>query len=322
MISETSTEKILVIGALGQIGKELTEALRIKYGKERVIASDIREPDFDNAPHITLNVLDKEALISCIREHEIKIIFNLAAILSAKGEANPQMAWQINMDGLLNSLEAARATDIQRIFWPSSIAVFGPTSPRQNTPQDCIMDPNTVYGISKLAGERWCAYYSEKYSLDIRSLRYPGLIGYKGAAGGGTTDYAVDIFHEALKSGEFTCFLDKGTYLPMMYMPDAINATLRLMEATKEELSVKTSYNLAGISFSPDEIAAAIKKHIPDFQITYAPDNRQSIADSWPQSIDDSVAERDWKWKAEFDLETMVGDMLLHLRERYDAVGA
>ncbi|MEM6804924.1 MAG: NAD-dependent epimerase/dehydratase family protein, partial [Bacteroidota bacterium] len=237
-----------------------------------------------------------------------------------KGEEKPQLAWQINMDGLLNSLEAARETGIRRIFWPSSIAVFGPTSPRTHTPQDCIMDPNTVYGISKLAGERWCAYYTEKFGLDIRSLRYPGLIGYKGEAGGGTTDYAVDIFHEALKSGRFTSFLKEGTYLPMMYMPDAIAATLRLMEAPREQLSVDSSYNLAGISFSPEEIAGAIQQHIPHFSMDYAPDYRQAIADSWPKSIDDAVAQKDWGWEIQYDLQSMVKDMLFHLKQRYNQV--
>lgn len=322
MISETTTEKILVIGALGQIGKELTEALRKKYGSECVIASDIREPDFDNAPYLKLDVLDKAALIDCIEQNQVKVIFNLAAILSAKGEENPPLAWKINMDGLLNSLEAAKTCGVTRIFWPSSIAVFGPNSPRVNTPQHCIMDPSTVYGISKLAGERWCAYYSEKYQLDIRSLRYPGLIGYKGNAGGGTTDYAVDIFHEALKKGSFTSFLSSETHLPMMYMEDAIRATLQLMEAPKESLSVDSSYNLGGISFSPREIAAEIQKHLPDFTIAYEADYRQEIADSWPKSIDDSVAQRDWNWQMKYDLAGMVADMLLHLKKRYDIVGA
>jgi len=322
MISETTTEKILVIGALGQIGKELTEALRKKYGSERVIASDIREPDFDNAPYLKLDVLDKAALIDCIEEHQIKVIFNLAAILSAKGEANPQLAWKINMEGLLNSLEASKTCGVRRIFWPSSIAVFGPNSPRVQTPQHCIMDPSTVYGISKLAGERWCAYYSEKYKLDIRSLRYPGLIGYKGNAGGGTTDYAVDIFHEALQKGAFTSFLSSETYLPMMYMEDPINATLQLMEAPQASLSINSSYNLGGISFSPREIATEIQQHLPNFKIAYEADFRQEIADSWPKSIDDSVAQNDWNWHMKYDLAGMVKDMLLHLRKRYDIVGA
>jgi len=317
MISETKTKKILVIGALGQIGKELTEALREKYGVANVLASDIREPDLDIAPYTLLDVLDKEALISCIRENEIGIIYNLAAILSAKGEANPQLAWHINMEGLLNSLEAAKVTGVKRIFWPSSIAVFGPGSPKKHTPQNCVMDPNTVYGISKLAGERWCAYYGEKYGLDIRSLRYPGLIGYKGVAGGGTTDYAVDIFHSALNSGSYTSFLSAGTYLPMMYMPDAIHATLKLMEAPKESLSVDSSYNLGGISFSPEEIAEAIREHLPDFEIKYDQDYRQVIADSWPNSVDDTTARKDWGWQMKYDLESMVKDMLFHLKERY-----
>jgi nucleoside-diphosphate-sugar epimerase len=306
--------KTLVIGALGQIGQDLLDALYQKYGADQVIASDIRHPDTPTAgPFHVLDVMDRPALFQLIEKEDIRRIFNLAAILSAKGEQKPMLAWDLNMTGLLNTLEAARHTRLEQIFWPSSIAVFGPNSPQKNTPQYCTMDPNTVYGISKLAGERWCEYYHEKYGVDVRSIRYPGLISYKANPGGGTTDYAVAIFHEALQHGKYTSFLDKGTYLPMMYMPDAIRATLQLMEAPAEDIKIHSSYNLGGISFAPEELTAEIQKHLPHFQCEYAPDFRQKIADSWPGSIDDSHAQQDWGWEIEYDMEAMTGDMIRHL---------
>ena len=316
MISDTKNEAILVIGALGQIGQELTEALRKTYGVEKVVAADIRTPDHIDPPFVYLDVLDKSAIINIIQKHQIKIIFNLAAILSAKGEKDPQLAWKINMDGLLNTLDAAIHTDIRQIFWPSSIAVFGPDSPKTNTPQHTIMNPNTVYGISKLAGERWCEYYANKYGLDIRSLRYPGLIGYKSLAGGGTTDYAVDIFYAAVKEGTYTSFLSANTILPMMYMPDAIRATLSLMKAPRENILIRSSYNIGGISFSPAELTVAIQQYIPGFSCNYQPDFRQEIADSWPDKIDDTHARKDWDWQPEYDLHAMTKDMILHIQEK------
>ncbi len=306
--------KTLVIGALGQIGQDLLDALYTKYGVDQVVAADIRHPQTPTAgPFRVLDVMDRSALFRLIEEEDIRRLYNLAAILSARGEQNPALAWDLNMVGLLNSLEAARETQLEQIFWPSSIAVFGPHSPRANTPQYCTMDPNTVYGISKLAGERWCEYYAEKYGVDVRSIRYPGLISYKAAPGGGTTDYAVAIFHEALKHGQYTSFLCKGTYLPMMYMPDAIRATLQLMDAPKESIKIRSSYNLGGISFAPEELAAEIKKHIPHFRCSYESDFRQKIADSWPGSIDDSHAQKDWGWEIEYDMAAMTADMLAHL---------
>ena len=318
MITSTQNGKILVIGALGQIGQELTATLRSTYGVSRVIAADIRLPEHPDERSVRLDVLDRDALLQLIEEHQIEVIFNLAAILSAKGEQEPQLAWRINMEGLLNTLEAARIKQLHRIFWPSSIAVFGPGSPKVNTPQSAIMDPTTIYGISKLAGERWCVYYAEKYGVDVRSLRYPGLIGYKSLPGGGTTDYAVEIFHEAIQSNTYTSFLSAPTRLPMMYMPDAIRATLQLMEAPSSAIQVRSSYNIQGISFSPEEIGAAIQAHLPDFQLAYAPDFRQEIAESWPQLLEDDAAQRDWGWKAEYDLEKMVIDMLKHIHLQYD----
>ena len=308
--------KILVIGAGGQIGIELTETLRTFNPPENVIATDIREVHAlsGTGPFELLDVMDPGAIADLIVRHEIKEIYHLAAVLSATGESKPMMAWDLNMQGLLNVLDACRDLGVEKFFWPSSIAVFGPSTPRFNTPQDTIMAPNTVYGISKLAGELWCAYYHAKYKVDVRSIRYPGLIGYKSLPGGGTTDYAVDIYHKALKEGKFSCFLSADSALPMMYMPDAIRATLELMAAPADKVKVRTSYNLAGISFTPAQIADSIKQHIPAFEITYAPDAlRQSIANSWPASIDDSTAAADWGWQAEFDLASMTADMLKHL---------
>lgn len=311
-------DKILVIGASGQIGVELTLALRKIYGNANVVASDLREQNpllEGTGPYVSLDVMNKEMLHVQVIRQNITQIYLLAAILSATGEKNPSLAWNLNMQGLLNVLDIAREENIKKVYWPSSIAVFGPTSPKQDCPQQTIIEPTTVYGISKYAGEFWCNYFHHRFGVDVRSLRYPGLISYKSAPGGGTTDYAIEIFHEALEEGKYTCFLREDTYLPMMYMPDAIKATIELMEAPASKISVRTSYNISAMSFSPKEIAAAIKNHIPDFSITYKPDYRQAIADSWPQSIDDSVARADWGWKQEYDLGRMVGDMVENLKE-------
>ena len=309
-------EKILVIGASGQIGVELTLALRKIYGAANVIASDLREENellHGTGPYVSLDVMNKEMLHVQVIRQNVTQIYLLAAILSATGEKSPNLAWHLNMQGLLNVLEIAKEEKLTKVYWPSSIAVFGPTSPKQNCPQHTIIEPTTVYGISKYAGEFWCNYYHLKYGVDIRSLRYPGLISYKSAPGGGTTDYAVEIFHEALEESRYICFLNEDTYLPMMYMPDAIRATIELMEAPVEKISIRTSYNLSGMSFSPKEIAAEIKRHIPAFEIEYKPDYRLAIAQSWPQSIDDSVARKDWGWKEEYNLSAMTNDMLENL---------
>jgi len=311
-------EKILVIGASGQIGVELTLALRSIYGANNVIASDLREENpllHGTGPYVSMDVMNKEMLHVQVIRQNITQIYLLAAILSATGEKNPGLAWHLNMQGLLNILDIAREEKLTKVYWPSSIAVFGPTSPKQNCPQQTIIEPTTVYGISKYAGEFWCNYYHMKYGVDVRSLRYPGLISYKSAPGGGTTDYAVEIFYEALESQSYTSFLEKDTYLPMMYMPDAIRATIELMEAPVEKIKTRTSYNLSSMSFSPEEIGAVIKKHIPVFTMDYAPDYRQQIANSWPQSIDDSEARSDWGWKHEYDLERMTADMLDNLKD-------
>jgi nucleoside-diphosphate-sugar epimerase len=309
-------EKILVIGASGQIGVELTLALRKIYGASNVIASDLREQNAlleGTGPYVSLDVMNKEMLHVQVIRQNVTQIYLLAAILSATGEKNPNLAWHLNMQGLLNVLDIAKEEHLSKVYWPSSIAVFGPTSPKKNCPQQTIIEPSTVYGISKYAGEFWCNYFFNKYHVDVRSLRYPGLISYKSAPGGGTTDYAVEIYHEALADKHYTCFLKEDTYLPMMYMPDAIRATIELMEAPAKNINVRTSYNVSGMSFSPKEIAVAIQKHIPDFTIDYKPDYRQNIASSWPESIDDSVATKDWGWKPEFDLEKMTADMLANL---------
>lgn len=311
-------EKILVIGASGQIGVELTLTLRKIYGEANVIASDLREQNpllQGSGPYVSLDVMNKEMLHVQVIRQGVTQIYLLAAILSATGEKNPGLAWHLNMQSLLNVLDIAREEKLTKVYWPSSIAVFGPTSPKINCPQKTIIEPTTVYGISKYAGEFWCHYYFNKYGVDVRSLRYPGLISYKSAPGGGTTDYAVEIFHAALEEKHYDCFLEKDTYLPMMYMPDAIRATIELMEAPGENIKERTSYNLSAISFSPEEIAAEIKKHIPQFTVTYAPDYRQAIANSWPQSIDDSTARNDWGWQPEFDLPAMTKDMLKNLRQ-------
>ncbi|MBS1599202.1 MAG: NAD-dependent epimerase/dehydratase family protein [Bacteroidetes bacterium] len=310
-------EKILVIGASGQIGVELTQALRKMYGNANVVASDLREENEllkGTGPYVSLDVMNKEMLHVQVIRQNITQIYLLAAILSATGEKNPGLAWHLNMQGLLNVLDIAREEKLQKVYWPSSIAVFGPTSPKQNCPQQTIIEPITVYGISKYAGEFWCNYFNRRFGVDVRSLRYPGLISYKSAPGGGTTDYAIEIFHEALENKKYKCFLKEDTYLPMMYMPDAIRATIELMEAPANKISIRTSYNISAISFSPNEIATEIKKHIPGFKISYSPDYRQAIADSWPQSIDDSTASADWGWKPEYDLQKTTKDMLLNLK--------
>ena len=312
-------EKILVIGASGQIGVELTLALRKLYGAANVFASDLREQNpllEGTGPYVSLDVMNKEMLHVQVIRQGFTQIYLLAAILSATGEKNPNLAWNLNMQGLLNVLDIAKEEKLTKVYWPSSIAVFGPTSPKKACPQKTIIEPTTVYGISKYAGEFWCNYYSLKYGVDVRSLRYPGLISYKSAPGGGTTDYAVEIFHEALEEGRYDCFLKEDTYLPMMYMPDAIRATIELMEAPKEKIKERTSYNISAISFSPKEIGAEIKKHLPHFTVDYKPDYRQAIADSWPQSIDDHIAQKDWGWKPEFDLAAMAKDMLDNLKSK------
>lgn len=314
-----TSDKILVIGACGQLGSELTLELRNIYGGSNVIAADIsapKQPDLrDSGPFEKIDVLDTNLLKELASKYKFKQIYQLAAVLSATGEKNPKFAWRLNMDGLFNILDLALEQKVESIYWPSSIAVFGPNTPRQHTPQHTVMDPNTVYGISKQAGERWCEYYFEKYGLDVRSLRYPGLIGYKSLPGGGTTDYAVDIYHKATDGEVFECFLREDTYLPMMYMPDAIKATIDLMHVPSEKVKVRSSYNLSAMSFSPGEITASIQKHMPDFETVYKPDSRQQIADSWPQSIDDSAAKQDWDWKPAYDLDTMTEDMLLNLKK-------
>ncbi|HLS70024.1 MAG TPA: NAD-dependent epimerase/dehydratase family protein [Chitinophagaceae bacterium] len=313
-------EKILIIGAGGQIGVELTAKLREIHGADTVLATDIKEQPLlleQDGPFQLLDVMDTQAVEKIIIEEKVTQIYLLAAILSAVGEKNPMWAWDINMKSLLDILELGKKHKISKIYWPSSIAVFGPTTPENNTPQHTILEPTTVYGISKYTGELWCKYYRDKYNMDIRSLRYPGLISWKAAPGGGTTDYAVEIYHEALKNKKYTCFLAENTYLPMMYMEDAIRATIELMEAPKEQLKTRMAYNLSALSFSPKEISASIKKHISEFEIDYAPDFRQEIADSWPNSIDDSVARKEWGWKPEFDLDKMTKVMLENLKEKH-----
>jgi len=311
-------ERILVIGSEGQLGTELVEELRNIYGEAEVLATDLKDSSAGIGPYQKLDILDIAAFKAIIQSFKPTHIYHLAALLSATAEKNPKLGWTLNMDGLFHVLDAAKENDfIKRVYWPSSIAVFGPNTPMQNTPQHCVMDPNTIYGISKQAGERYCEYYFHKHGVDVRSLRYPGLIGYKSMPGGGTTDYAVSIYHEALKAKTFECFLSESTYLPMLYMPDAIRATLELMHTDAENVKIRSSYNLAGISFSPKEITASIQTHIPEFSITYNPDYRQKIADSWPESINDMVAQQDWNWKLGYDLNKMTADMLLNLKDTY-----
>jgi len=308
-------EKILVIGAGGQLGSELIAGLWKFYGKENVVATDIKEPEgiLTQGNFEILDVLNPKNLLALLQKNKFTQLYHLAAVLSATGEKNPEMAWRLNMESLMHVLQAAVDLKIKKVYWPSSIAVFGPSTPKIKTPQNTIMDPITIYGISKQAGERWCEWYYRKHGLDVRSLRYPGLIGYKTKPGGGTTDYAVDIFLKALKERKYESFLAPDTYLPMMYMDDAVNATIKLMESPAEKISVRSSYNISGMSFCPSEIAAEIKKHIPEFEITYKPDFRQSIASSWPKSIKDSVARFDWGWEPSFGLEEMTEDILKNL---------
>ena len=309
-------EKILVIGASGQIGVELTLALRKIYGNSQVVASDLREENDllkGTGPYVSLDVMNKEMLHVQVIRQNFTQVYLLAAILSATGEKNPGLAWNLNMQSLLNVLDIAREEKLHKVYWPSSIAVFGPTSPKENCPQQTIIEPSTVYGISKYAGEFWCNYFHQRYGVDVRSLRYPGLISYKSSPGGGTTDYAVEMFHEALEEKKYECFLKQDTYLPMMYMPDAIRGTIELMEAPANKISVRTSYNFSAMSFSPADIGAEIKQYIPDFTLSHQPDYRQAIADSWPKSIDDSTARNDWGWKPEYDLQGMTKDMLSNI---------
>ena len=315
-------EKLLVIGCAGQIGSELTLELRKLYGDNNVIATDIKQaqPDItEGGPFEILDALNADKLAETVDKHKITQIYHLAAILSGNAEKKPLPSWEINMKSLLLLLEIAREKKLNKIFWPSSIAVFGPSTPRVETPQYTVMEPNTVYGISKLAGERWVEYFFQKFGVDCRSLRYPGLISYKTEAGGGTTDYAVEIFYEAVKSGKYECFLEQNTYLPMMMMEDAIKATVDIMESPAEKINIRGSYNVAGISFSPKEIAAEIKKYMPDFSISYKPDFRQAIADSWPQSIDDSHARKDWGLRNTFDLKRMTKVMFEEVGKKFKA---
>jgi nucleoside-diphosphate-sugar epimerase len=315
-------EKILIIGASGQLGTELVEALRNIYGASSVVASDIRKSDnpvFETGPFETLDILDLAKWKDILQRHQPTQVYHLAALLSATAEQNPEFAWKLNMQGLFHVLDAAReeGSSIGRVYWPSSIAAFGPNTPRFDTPQYGPMDPTTVYGISKYAGELYIQYYFQRYGVDTRSLRYPGLIGHKSDPGGGTTDYAVGIYHDALKGEVHDCFLKEGTILPMLYMPDAVKATLDVMHADPEKIKMRMSYNLAGMSFAPEEIADSIKEHIPDFQIAYNPDYRQAIADTWPAVIDDSLAREHWGWKPAYDLAAMTKDMLENIAPRY-----
>ena len=310
--------KILIIGACGQIGTELTTKLRAEYGEDNVIASDIRKLNNDivnNGIFEVVNALDYNQIEHLIEQYEITDVYLMAALLSATAEKNPAFAWDLNMNSLFHVLNLAKAGKIKKIFWPSSIAVFGKTTPSQNTPQYTIMEPSTVYGISKQTGERWCEYYNKQYGVDVRSIRYPGLISWSTEPGGGTTDYAVDIFHKAITDGKFTCFLSEKTALPMMYMDDAIKATIQIMKADENEIKIRSSYNLAAMTFTPAEIAEEIKQHYSEFVIDYDPDFRQKIADSWPASIDDSFARKDWNWKNDYNLENMTTEMFTKLKE-------
>lgn len=312
-------DTILVIGSSGQIGTELVMDLRSIFGNNQVIASDIRPSSskelLESGPFEIIDVMDQERLFEIVKKYKVTQVYLLAALLSATAEKNIELGWSLNMQSLSNILELARHKHIKKIYWPSSIAVFGPSTPQKNTPQHTIMDPNTVYGISKLAGERWCQYYHNKFDVDIRSLRYPGLIGWKSSPGGGTTDYAVHVFHEAIKNNKYQSFLSQNTTLPMMYMDDAIRATIEIMESPSEKIKIRSSYNVAGLSFSPEEIAQEISKHYPDFKMSYKTDYRQEIANSWPQSIDDSFAAKDWGWRSKFDLQKMTADMIKNLKK-------
>ncbi|MGV0977553.1 NAD-dependent epimerase/dehydratase family protein [Empedobacter falsenii] len=310
------TDTILITGALGQIGSELAEKLKTIHGKNNVIISDIRDPkdvDYDGIYEV-IDVMNADRIKEVIAKHNIKTVYHLAALLSGTAEKNPMFGWKLNMDTLLTFLELAKDKIIDKIFWPSSIGVFGPDTPKDNTPQNTIQTPSTVYGISKLSGEYWCKWYQQNHNVDVRSVRFPGLISWKTPAGGGTTDYAVDIYYKAIEDGKYTSFLKEGTYLPMLYMDDAINAIVELMSADPKQLGEFKSYNLGGLSFAPEDLAAEIKKHIPNFTIDYAPDFRQAIADSWPSSIDDSVAKADWGFEPKFDIDKMTTTMLDNLK--------
>ena len=310
-------DTILIIGASGQIGTELVITLRKIYGDANVVATDIRpmaNEELSSGPFEVLDIMDQNSLFDIVRKYKVTQVYLLAALLSATAEKNIELGWSLNMRSLSHVLDLAREKHIKKVYWPSSIAVFGPSTPSILTPQRTIMEPNTVYGISKLAGERWCEYYHEKFGVDVRSIRYPGLIGWKSAPGGGTTDYAVHIFHEALKNGQYTSFLSEDTTLPMMHMNDAIRATMEIMEAPADKVKIRSSYNVAGLSFSPKELASEIQNHIPDFKMSYESDYRQAIADSWPKSIDDSEAKTDWNWKSSFNLQELTSDMLTNIK--------
>lgn len=312
--------KILILGACGQIGTELTSKLRSIHGKNNVIASDINTRNLElvhSGPFEIIDAKNFNAVRDCCEDYKIDTVYLMAALLSATGEKYPMEAWDLNMNSLFHVLNLAKDGVIKRIFWPSSIAVFGPTTPKVNTPQHTICEPTTVYGITKQVGERWCQYYHNKLGVDVRSLRYPGIISHKAMPGGGTTDYAVEIYHEAIKTGHYNCFLSEHTELPMIFMEDAIKATIDLMETDGKKLSIRSSYNLASISFTPEDLANSIKTHLPDFTIEYNPDFRQAIADSWPSSIDDSVAREDWNWSAQYGLEAMTAEMLQQLKLKY-----
>jgi len=314
-------KKIMVTGATGQIGSELVMELRKKHGGENIVAvGHSRKPSdklSTSGPYESLDVSDKASIEKIIKKYDVDTIYHLAALLSATGEQNPQLAWNVNTNSLYHILEIAREQKLTRIFWPSSIAVFGPTAPRTNTPQNTILIPGTMYGVTKVAGELLCNYYNLKYQIDVRSVRYPGIISSETPPGGGTTDYAVEIFYEAIKNKHYTCFLREDTVLPMMYMPDCLKATINLMEAESSNIKCRTSYNLAAISFSPNQLASEIQKHIPDFKCDYKPDFRQKIADSWPMTIDDTVARKEWDWKPSFNLASMTNDMLEKLSKRH-----
>jgi nucleoside-diphosphate-sugar epimerase len=312
-------EKALIIGALGQVGRELYEALEVRLGSGNVLATDVKPaPDFAGEFE-TLDVLDTDGLLNCLKRHRITEVYNLAALLSATAEKHPEFAWKLTMDGQFNILNAAKEGLIKKIFWPSSIAVFGPNTPKNNTPQHTIIEPATVYGIGKLAGEMWNQYYHQKYGVDVRGVRYPGLIGWKSMPGGGTTDYAVDIFYYALRGQTYNCFLQPDAVLPMMHMEDAIRATLQIMDTPASLVQLRTCYNIAAMSFDPAALVAEIQKHLPGFEATYTPDFRQSIAQTWPRSIDDREAREHWGWKEKYDLPALVSDMFHHLKERISA---
>lgn len=310
-----ASDTILILGSGGQIGTELIASLRNIYGSNYVIASDLKEMTDPDGPYEVVNVLDKDRIFEVVKKHKVTQVYLLAAMLSATAEKFPEKAWNLNMGSLFHVLNLAKEKHIGQVYWPSSIAVYGSRTPKEDTPQHAITEPSTIYGISKLAGECWCEWYFKKFNVDVRSLRYPGLISYSAPAGGGTTDYAVNIFHQALKTGTYECFLSAGTKLPMMYMPDAIRATMQIMQVSSEKIKIRSSYNLAAFSFTPAQIAHEIRQHLPDFQVTYHPDFRQQIADSWPQSIDDRQAREDWGWKPEYKLRNMVEDMLVNLRK-------